>query len=176
MNLLPALEKKRNQREYWLRLSVTSFVVLGVVFVFGALMILPSYFLVEGKRSSLLRGADTFNGGDDVLSTAQQIEEMTRQMAHAEELPISGDIARHMEQIIEVRPGGVTLSSLFFQKQAGERRFTISGVAQTRESLASYTTALQEIDAFSKVAVPISNFAQNRNISFSMSITLAPYE
>ncbi len=48
----------------------------------------------------------------------------------------------------------------------------IQGVSATRESLSAFIKSLQDSGSFKKIDSPISNFAKDRNIEFSIGITL----
>ena len=73
------------------------------------------------------------------------------------------------------RPG-VTLSSFTYVPAAGTNPGTlaISGRAATRDALRSYQLALQSAALARSAVLPVSAYAPDANIAFTVTVTLVP--
>ena len=76
--------------------------------------------------------------------------------------------------LVVPRPG-ITLSSLTYTPTANKVPGTlaVSGVASTRDALRNYQLALQEAPFAISATLPVSAYAQDTNIAFTITVTMA---
>jgi len=176
LNILPKEQKNVLKKEYQLRRIV---VWLGLVFVSLAVslvLILPSYLVyrikardvrTELERSRKLLEAD-FQSGDVAGET-------TRAIKNTEELkPFTAKTSVYsLLKIFESKPNTVRISEISFLSQGVEAsKLLVRGIAADRESLTSFARALESRPEFGSIDLPVSNFAKERSIDFSMTITI----
>lgn len=178
-NLLPQERQRALSREYFLRLSVVVLVAITTLIAVAGLLLLPSYVLliqeVATKEARLASIESTRSSGDEKTFSAR-LAGLSSDVAVLSALagaPSGSTVIRNMLTIS--RPG-ITLSSFVFTPAAGKNPGTlgISGTAATRNALRAYQLALQS-DPFATAAnLPVSAYASDANIAFTITMTLSP--
>ena len=54
INLIPAEQKKKNKRDFYLRFMAVFFVMLAFAILIGAILLLPAYFISSIKLNSVI--------------------------------------------------------------------------------------------------------------------------
>lgn len=171
-NLLLENDKKAMKRDYFLRLTaVTLFLAAFVTFI-GSVLLLPSLFLVEAKKSTLVRQAEleqlTSVEDGNPYTVVRKTEEKLDLLARNREREEAGEL---LTIIVEEKPLGVRLTSIVYSRQgASGGSFTVSGVATDRGALIDFSKRLERNQHFAEVILPVSNLASNRDILFSLSM------
>lgn len=156
-------------------------IVVGLSLVLGALLIslgllFPSYVLSQIKerhaKTELSQSKEELNSklpSDDILEELK----VTRNNINSLK-PFSNKIYIYsLLRIFESKPQTIKINFVSFVKPLeGESRFVLRGVATDRESLISFAKALESRVEFSAVDLPVSNFAKETNIEFSMTVTI----
>lgn len=171
-NLLPPLERKKIVRMYRMRAASAGLVIIGVSFLVGAVLLLPSLFLTESRKGSIEEQAKVI---EDSISTRSVMDfesaiDLTRKKLLA--LPKENIFPSMLiEEILKEKPRSVSLSEFSFQR-TGEQEGTLSieGVAASRDTLVAFNNALEKNEYFIDVSLPISDLAANRDIQFSMTM------
>lgn len=175
INLIPPDARTRITTEYWARVVTVWLFLLAVAAVLAGAFLLPSYVLVTSQ----------------VRSFAVEAEAAKASVAHsdgtARVLVIAGDQARLLREGEQMRRftdlmaavsaaagAGIDIREYSFSRAAGVvTPVQVGGVAATRQSLAVFRDALRAEPTFAAVDLPISNFAKDRDIEFSLSLTIA---
>ena len=81
-----------------------------------------------------------------------------------------------MRAVLAISHPGITLSGFDYVPGAGKNPGTlaISGTAATRDTLRNYQTALQSAPFAVTANLPVSAYAKDTGIPFSITVTLAP--
>jgi hypothetical protein len=80
-----------------------------------------------------------------------------------------------IETILARKTFGIAITAFFSEQKTidGQGRImTLSGISQNRSTLLFFVNELREEDIFAEVNVPVSNFAKNKDIPFSVSILI----
>ena len=178
-NLLPPERLRLIRRGYYVRLGVTLAGMLTVLVGIAAVLLLPSYvFLVQSEKvkEGHLANLETTSPSVDenklsARLTALSVETAT--LTNIGKAPSASSIIRSM--LFVPRPG-IVLSGFSYTASGGGVPGTllISGVAATRDSLRVYKLALQNVDRVISVDLPVSAYAKDSQISFSITLTLSP--
>lgn len=177
MNLLPEKEKANLKKGLKLRFAVTLLVLLSIPFFFGSIILLPSYLLAlvnfsETKTENGPAINDNNQEFQDVLNMPDSIS--------GKLLIFQSNLSGHtaleiLNKFINAMPTGVKINSISFSKRNNNAEkigssVIISGIAQNRESLVSFSSNLKKDSDFSSVEIPISNLAKEKNLPFSINI------
>lgn len=175
INLIPPDARSRITTEYWIRVATVWLFLLAVAAVLAGMFLLPSYVLVTSQ----------------VRSFAAEAEAAKASVAHsdgtARALVIASDQARLLMESEQTRRftdliaaistaagEGIVVREYNFARVAGSvAPVRVGGLAASRQSLAAFRDALVADPAFSAVDLPISNFAKDRDIVFSLTLTIA---
>lgn len=170
INLLPPKEKKRIQKIYRARrLRATSWLVIVLVLV-SIGMLVPVYLLsrstemlAETKKQELSRDANSLNPLE-VKEEIFLINKKVRVLADNDHTKIY-DL---FSDITQSKRSGISIVAVSFRPS----EISISGNARNRETLLSFRRDLEQKGYSKKVDLPVSNFAQNIDIDFSIKVTL----
>ncbi|TAL48785.1 hypothetical protein EPN83_03250 [Patescibacteria group bacterium] len=173
-NLLPDAEKKHIFAEYRIRVGILVCLFLALTAALAFIFLVPSYLVSDSRykevsgridavrHSTILREANELN--TKLTSANLKIRTLaTTSPQSAEAL---------FERLLARRISSVRLSSLEYQRKAGGNELRFSGIAANRESLAQFVKLLESEPSFGRVNIPVSDFAKDRNASFSIQITV----
>lgn len=176
INLIPNQEKKRIERDFYLRLLAVFFSMLASAVVLGCLAILPSYFMsLEYKnlatdKLALQKNTPTPLLDDDVKSRVRDIDTKLMMVENAEKgkFIVSREVVNEILKEVSVN---IKINSIFYN-QGGEvgKQVSISGTASSREALLIFQQRLKSNKNFKEVDLPISNFVKGSNIDFTVSL------
>lgn len=178
MNILPKTEKENLRKGLRLRFVVASTLLLSAAFLIGFIMLSPSYFLASGyfaKDTSMnfLKSED----GDSVKKILDLPGEVGLKLNFFQSNIDDVSVANYFSQIVGFLPGGVRLNSVSLSKNQSSKdkkstTILISGIAINRDSLIKFSTVLKESNLFSDVSVPVSSLTKDKNLPFSMNISI----
>lgn len=175
MNLLPPKEKTENQKDYLYRFSVGLVGALLASLLIGGFAMLAPHILIQAKQAELktdlasLKNAQSASGSDDTYS----LLEMANQQVDFLSLQSGPSLTKAAKEILARRPTGVTIVSLAYRlrEDSSERSVAVSlrGVASRREAIIEFVKNLQAEPTFTGINVPVSSFAKDRDIEFSLT-------
>ena len=176
MNLLPQKEKTGNQRNYLYRFLTG---LTGAIFsslLIGGFVLLPLYILIQAKQLELgteltsLKNSQGASGSEDVY----RLLEMANQRMNFLSLRSDLSLVSGVKEILARRPAGVIITSLAYHPQENSNSrlvagVSLKGVASRREAIMEFVKNLQPEPTFSGINVPVSSFAKDRDIEFSLT-------
>ncbi len=176
INLIPNEEKKKTTKEFYLKLVTVSFLMLGICFIVASVLILPSYFLSSAGENFInmkLKSQENepvLVSQKDALAVVKDLKTKLGLVENAEKRK-SDFSEKIINEIILKKIPNIRITKIFYENnlQTG-KRISISGVAQSRETLLLFRKALEDDASFSKVDLPISNFVKGSNIEFFMNL------
>ncbi|MEK7144474.1 MAG: hypothetical protein AAB794_01265 [Patescibacteria group bacterium] len=178
-NLLPRERQHALSRGYFLRLGVVLIISVTILVCIAGLLLIPTYvFLTQSAAAKQAHLANV----ESILASSNEAEISTHLAALSrdatvlvalENVPSASTILR--SALAAPRPG-ISLSAFSYTPANGTAPGTlaISGIAATRDALRTYQLALQNDPFASAANLPVSAYAKDRDISFTISITLAP--
>jgi type IV pilus assembly protein PilM len=180
INILPYEEKKILRKEYWMRFFTLVFDFISIAGIIASLLLFPSYFLSKSKENLVESNLVAFNNENPDLTTNNvdkitgDIDSKLEKLNKAEASYQVND--KVLYSILSSRTSGITFSQILFNKkigkEAGAPSLEIYGIAKDRDSLRNFKMALDGNPNFSKIDLPISNFLEKTNLSFTISITM----
>ena len=176
-NLLPPSGTRRIRHGYLLRL-LTVALLLGtfVAFVHG-LLLLPSHLHASAEvrerteeRARLAQEAETPEG----RAAQARIASLEEDIEHLGRLGAAPAASEALEAVLAVPRGGIQIQGIAYTAPASATstgRMVLSGTAATRESLRAYAGSLEEADGIDEAELPISAYAKESAIPFTITLT-----
>lgn len=174
-NLLPEDRIRSLRRVYFMRLAVVAVLLLsGVILVHGVLL-LPSYLHVRnevGERTASLAALTTTLAGSEEKEISARVAALGEDSAHLARLSSVPKASAAVRAIAALPRSGIRLTGFSFAPKAGtETTMSVSGVATTREALRTFEQSLADQPFITSADLPISAYAKERDISFTISLT-----
>lgn len=174
-NLLPE-ERARSLRQlYFLRLTVVSILLLSGVAIVHGVLLLPSYLYVRAQieeRTTALATLTAALTGSEELEISSRVAALTEDSAYLARLATVPKASTAISAIIALPRPGIRLTGFSFAPKEGEEAtMTVSGVAATREALRTFEQSLSDEPYISTADLPISAYAKERDIAFTITLT-----
>lgn len=174
VNLIPPRAKKSLVIEYWFRVMTVWSFLFGIVAILIILTTLPVYVLISARIDVY---QETAAVAEQKLAAFTSVsEELTRSSQQAQ-IILSGRNDVSVSEIIQLferlETDGITYSRVNITKEGeGVAPVLLSGQATTRQDLADFRDRLRAESLIKMVDFPISNLTKERNINFSMTVTM----
>jgi len=172
-NLLPLEQKKRIRREYLTRVSIIACLFgLGAI-VISVVFLVPLYILsrsIEAEAATakkellatlLLKEAD---------SIRKNLSELKSKLKILDKVADDRRPSQVIERLVLEKPAHVTLENISYRR-VGEKvaELVVRGKAKDRETLTLFLKNVKESKEFEKADVPVSDFAGNAEIDFTLT-------
>lgn len=176
-NLLPHERRHALSRDYFFSLGVVATIGVTVLTLVSMALLVPTYILLtERTRAKEAQLASI----ESVLSSTSETELAARLATLSKNTETLSALARTpsasvlMRSVLAVPRPGITLSGFVYTPAEGALAGTlaISGVAALRTALRSYQFALQNESFVQGAELPVSAYAKDSNIAFTVTLTL----
>ena len=172
INLIPQRAKRRLVLEYWVRVGTVWLVLCSFALLMGAVVLLPTYVLIgsqvkvyEQSAMTALQKVETY----EVVSTA--LVQANREAKIIIDEATKPKLSQFVERIKGLQGEGIQMRGVrVVRTEEGITPITLQGHAQDRQGLAAFRDRLQADPLVKTVELPISNLAQDKDISFTMNI------
>ncbi len=177
VNLITKKQKDVVKKEYIIRLiSILFFIPTTLLGVFFLAYVLPYYLALDKKEivvnqmfDSVINIENKENVGPNILAL------INRAMSEMKAVEIynksSVNSSGYFNKIIESKNKDIKINKLSFSIPAvGQVQLLISGVSESREGLVAYIDDLRFKAGFTSIESPVSNFAKDSNIPFTINI------
>lgn len=179
IDLLPLERRRALARDYFLRLGAVALLFAVALVLTAALLLVPTYvFLAKSsgaKQARLASMESTLSSFDDAALSARlsALKSNTSALAALARAPSASATAR---STLAISRPGITLSGFEYVPTTGARPGTIivSGIAATRDALRGYQLALERAPFVRSADLPVSTYAKDRNIPFTITVILTP--
>jgi len=175
-NLLPQKEQRAVKTEYSLRRFTIILFLLCALAIISIVLLFPSYLLSRVRES-------------DISSRLENAKQVINKNYPKEDLPAGLILTKSKIQALNVSPKNVSVYDLFrifedktaaikvtelsfIHRTKEEAKIALKGRAMSRESLTEFEKKLRGRPDFVSIDLPISNFAKETNIDFSMNIVV----
>lgn len=178
-NLLSPERQRALRRDYFVRYGVAVVVAITILIVIAGILLFPTYvFLTKAlsaKEARLASIESKLSSADEVTLSARlsNLAHSTTILMRLSKIPSTSVLIRNL---LAVSHPGITLSGFSYTPSADKNAniLTISGTATTRDALRAYQVALQDTSFIQTADLPISVYAKDTDISFTVTITLVP--
>ncbi len=174
-NLLPQTEQVVIKKEYKYRRAVVAALVLVVAIAVSAGFLFPSLILSNIKLKIVSGAAESarISNEKQIKENASSflIEETKGKIALLKTQGPESSVVDIIESITKDKSSDIRIKEISYEKGHGlDGRIVISGLSKNRESLTGFLNQMREAGVFKSVDLPVSNFAKDKDISFSMQI------
>lgn len=176
-NLLPLERQRQRVRGYYFRLGVI--VVGACVVLIGAAgaLLLPTYVYLVGsvnEKTVRLTHIQATLSSDDENNLSARLSALSRDAAALLALSKKSSVSAAMRLVLAVPAPGIALSSLSYTPGNTSNAMLISGTAVSRDALRGYQLALQNTAGITSATLPVSVYAKDTDITFTITLMLAP--
>lgn len=176
INLVPQSFKHSVAIEYWTRvLSVGLFILSGIL-IASTLLLLPVYVRINSQIYTFEKAAEEAleRVSQHDLSSATLVKTGTKARLLLELRNVT-KFSSIISLLQEMENPQVHIESIDLTRVDNSiGPIQLSGKALTRQSLADFRTTLLARPEIDTVLLPISNLAQDKDISFVVTITMKP--
>lgn len=175
-DLLPSERKLAFVRDYFFRLGTVVALVVAVLLLMHGIMLSPAYFNLsqakanEQGRLASLKERLASSDDQEIIGRLADLDRQTKHLSGLGQVPSATAAVR---QVLALPRSGITLSGFAFTPPLGRQPglLRITGTAASRASLRAYQSMLASVPTVSSVDLPISAYAKESDISFSVTLT-----
>lgn len=182
LNLLPS---ENRTRIGYVRLShffILAHGGLALLLALGIILLLPTYFFLYFQNKGVAELAETARqktNQTEAHKTEDRIGEANAilhrlETEYATAATSQNSVTKHMENIVETAPAGITLTHFSFEKDANH--IMLRGRAATRNDLLQFVGIIRSNSSFHDVESPVENILQDSNVSFTLSFVVGNSE
>lgn len=166
-------------REYVLRFGVVVVWLVSALALVATLLLIPTYVLLINSaqvKQNYLSSANSSVSPAEVNSLSARLATLNANVASLTALEKAPSVSALLQEVLAVSRPGITLSAFTYTPAASGKpaAFIVSGTAATRDALRNYQLALQNAPFSQSAALPVSAYAKDADIGFSITITIAP--
>ena len=175
-NLLPFDRRRAIRREYFVRLAtVFTCGLIAVVIGSGALLV-PSYLYLNQEihlREARLADLDSRLASSQGQQANLRLNTLSENSTYLSRLATTSSATPALRAVIELPHSGITLSGFSYTpvQRGTDGRMILTGTASTRETLRAYVQALGQLPFVSNADLPISAYAKESAIPFTITLT-----
>lgn len=179
IDLLPPERRNALAREYLVRFSVVGLLFVTLLTLAAAVLLLPTYVLLSesarAKEAHLATIESTFSSAAGATLSAR-LAKLSDNAAVLSALARAPSASATLRAALTIARPGILLSNLAYTPADGAvaGKLVLSGTAATREALRGYQLALSSAPFSAAANLPVSAYAKDSNISFSITVTLTP--
>jgi hypothetical protein len=177
-NLLPIERQKDLLREYFFRIGAVTIVSISLLALIASVLLIPTYIFlsedVKAKKEQLEKIESQFSSPDEA-SFSSRLAALSNDAESLVALSNSKSVGTIVRSILAIPHPGISLLNFTYATPSGSnaKAMTISGVAATRSSLRNYQLSLQSDPSILSAVLPVSAYAKDADITFTITITLA---
>ncbi|MFA6519367.1 MAG: hypothetical protein WCT41_00890 [Candidatus Paceibacterota bacterium] len=178
-NLLPPERQSALSREYLLRLGVVVAVMITALTFAAALLLVPTYIFLNqsaSAKATRLASIESTLSSSEEKTLSEQLATLARDAAALVALGDIPSASGILRTALAVPHPGIALSGLAYTPAEAKVPGTlaITGIAATRDALRTYQLAVQSAPFAAEANLPVSAYAKDANITFTITVTLAP--
>lgn len=178
-NLLPPKRQRILSIDYILRVGVIIAVLATALTLSSAVLLIPTYVFLSGNVSAKkvnLASIESSLSSADEIALSNRLTALSENAASLSALSNVQSVSATVREILSVPLPGITISGISYTPRTENRPGTviISGSSATRDSLRGYQLALQDVQFIRSVVLPVSAYAKDSDIAFTITVTLAP--
>lgn len=177
-NLLLLGRQQALSRDYVIRLGVVVAVLAIMLVLSAAILLVPTYVLLSGnaytKKMELTKIESSLSSTDEVAFSTR-LAALSANVATLVSLSDVPSASATLRGVLALSRPGIALSGLSFTPSTDKSSglVVVSGLSATRDALRSYQLTLQGASFVRSAALPVSAYAKDTDIPFTITITLS---
>jgi hypothetical protein len=178
-NLLPAERQHALVRDYAFRFGTVVLAVCIALILAAGVLLIPTYVLLEGSagaKTAQLESIKLKLSSADEVALSARLAALAKDAAALVQLSKARSASAVVRSVLGVARPGIILTGFEYSSVRSQTPNTlvVSGIAATRDALRNYQLALQSQSFVASAVLPVSVYAQDTDIDFSVTITLKP--
>jgi hypothetical protein len=177
LHLLTEEHRKKVVSEYKKRVTIIFLIGFLVILTISFACLMPTYFMSHGRYQEVLIKKQSLDAQTSVKlddSSSQSVRDMVSSVEALHIFDSDKSLSAIIGDIVSHKPNGVQVKAVVINPaQDTSVVIDVGGVAQNRSSLVLFSDSLKADPLFTQVSVPLSNFAKEKDITFSMKILVA---
>jgi Tfp pilus assembly protein PilN len=176
INLIPIEEKRKKVKDFYFRLVVVFFAMLGFSAFIAAVAILPVYFISFSNKNlanlklEIQKQEPVPLVDEGSLSVMKDVSGELNIVENSEKNKYSVS-QKIINEVVLLKMSDIKISQITYENSVIDgKKVKILGLAPSRERLLLFRRALEDSAAFKSVDLPISNFVKGSNIEFYLSL------
>ncbi len=175
-NLLPEKVRSKIKKEYLFRRGIVVMIFVISLQVLFLVMILPTWFVTIYKERVVRDEADKMNKYLSTLNMGpvnEKIKAINQKMSILNNALEYQSVTPFFDIVLSRKTESIFINRLAYTfTSPTSATIVVDGVSANRESLVGFVKSLERTGKFIAVDLPISNLAKDKNISFSLKITV----
>ncbi len=175
-NVLDTQSKKSLHEAYTLRRTIVwlwAITIVGIVFFLSLVPTAYSIYIQKQTQTEELLSLRASLVSKNVQFTESIISSTNRILELFDEHTKSVVVTPVLFTVLEKKTNDITFKSIQYQYRTEGAVLIIEGVSRNREALQLFAKSFEASPVFARVQLPISNFAKNKDIPFTLTLTLA---
>lgn len=175
INLIPPAAKRAMKREYWMRVGVVWLMLLTAVIMVAAALTTPAFVLVSTQLQAYESQMQTAEAAaDEQQRLVEEVKLSNQQAQVAYTIGSVQHIIPYLSRVTELSGSSIELQQVSAKRNEARvvETIEVAGTAATRQSLTAFSQALEFDPLFDEAKVPLSNLAEQEDISFMLSISV----
>lgn len=178
-NLLPPERQRTLSRTYFARLSIVVAAFVILLTLASAALLLPTYVFLSQSAESKAKRLSAINAAlatSDEAVLSERLAALTKDATTLTSLADRPSASETARAILAVPRPGVALSGFSYSIEPGSfvRSISLSGIAASRDALRRYQLALENSPTVTSASLPVSAYAKDADISFTIAVSFAP--
>lgn len=175
-NLLPENLKNKIKAEYKRRRLVV--ILFLAVCVEGSFLIFifPTWLVSYHNEKGVVYESEQMNNlfkNSNINPTNSVIKSLNSRLGILDTALEYPKFRPFVDTVISNKTSSISITEFSYESTAtSSATFVLSGVSSSRESLVSYVKRLEGTKLFKKVDLPIGNLAKDKNIEFTINLTI----
>lgn len=174
-NLLPIDKVRATSRDYFLRLATVALVAVAVLVLIHGALLAPTYLYLSEEvktRQAHFEGLSASLASSEERAIHERLSSLAGQAEQLLATTNTPTATAAIREVLSLPRGGVAVTGITISPVTGaEGQMRIMGIAPTRESLRKYSQALATLPFVSRADLPLSVYAAENDITFSIAIT-----
>jgi hypothetical protein len=175
-NLIPPQQSQAFRRAYFLRLTTVAVMMLACIVFIQCILLIPTYLAehLRVKANSIeLAKVSAQNATAQEQQVAKTVTDLKTESDYLLSVGTLPAASTALRAVLAVSHPGITLSSFSFTPgNAGtQTTMSITGISDTREDLRNYDATLSALPYVSNADLPISVYAKDNAIPFTITLT-----
>jgi len=178
-NMLPDDRRDKLVHEQRFRFGVVVVFAFTVLLIVAGILLVPTYVFLNGsahtKEDRLASLKSTLSFTEEAV-LATRLGALSNSAIALTALSNNPSASGVLREALAISRPGITISRFVYTPSKGKALgvLELSGAAETRGALRNYQLAIQGTPFARSANLPVSAYAQDADIAFTITITLAP--
>lgn len=172
--LLPDNLREKVTKEYSLRRVAVMLSLLAALGILGGVAVLPSLIFIRERSTAASFTLSVVESTKAVVNKSALESWLARLQIELQSLapdPIADIPYEYFQKILSVKPAGVTISGLSWNRPSSTIFIRARGIARDRQTLLNFQSKLNSSGDWSQVDFPVDTIAREADIPFEMTLT-----